>query len=190
MGVSTRVVLYAPSDSAAQRAARAAFARIAALEQVLSDYQPDSEVRRLCARAGGPAVAVSGDLAFALRRALGLARETDGAFDVTVQPVAALWRTARRTGRLPEAAALRSALQRVGRQDVQLDPRARSVRLARPGMCLDFGGIGKGYALDEALRALRARQVDRALLVMGGETLAGRAPPGRRGWRVEVEQAD
>ena len=62
MGTTARVVLYAADRAQAERAARAAFARIAALDQALSDYRPDSELMRLCARAGQGAVAIGADL--------------------------------------------------------------------------------------------------------------------------------
>src|SRR5881394_4546137 len=69
MGVAVRIELYAPDDPAARRAARAAYARIAELEDVMSDYRPESEVRRLAARAGEP-VRVSDDLFVVLARAV------------------------------------------------------------------------------------------------------------------------
>src|SRR5947209_16784098 len=80
MGVAARIVLYAPDDATARRAARAAYARMAELEDVMSDYRPESEVRRLAARAGA-AIPVSGDLFVVLARAVDLWGRSDGAFD-------------------------------------------------------------------------------------------------------------
>src|SRR5947209_2526107 len=62
MGVDARVVVYAPDRAAAEEACTAAFARIAALDSIMSDYRRDSELMRLCARAGGPSARVSPDL--------------------------------------------------------------------------------------------------------------------------------
>src|SRR2546430_7466813 len=111
MGVAVRIELYAPADAAARVAARAAYTRIAELEDVMSDYRPQSEVRRL-AEQPGIAVPVSEPLFAVLTRALALARQSDGAFDITVGPFVALWRSARRTGRLPNRAQLDSAARR------------------------------------------------------------------------------
>jgi len=189
MGVAARIVLYAPDDATARRAARAAYARMALLEDIMSDYRPESEVRRLAARAGA-AVPVSGDLFVVLARAVDLWRRSDGAFDPTVGPFVELWRAARRTGRLPPRAELDAAARRVGSDKVHLDSVARTVRLDAPGMRIDLGGIAKGYILDRALDALRAQGVTRALLEAGGDIVLGDAPPGRRGWRIALPEGD
>ena len=189
MGVVARLVLYAPDSAAARQAASAAFARIAALNDVMSDYQPTSELMRLCQRAGGPPVPVSDDLFLVLRRAQALAARTDGAFDVTAGPYVRLWRTARRTGRLPPPESARAARRRVGWQHVRLDSNAQTVRLAVPGMQLDLGGLAKGYAADEALEALRWHGAPRALVQIGGDIVVGAPPPGRDGWRVALQHA-
>jgi len=189
MGVAARIVLYAPDDATARRAARAAYARMALLEDIMSDYRPESEVRRLAVRAGAD-VPVSVDLFVVLARAVDLWRRSDGAFDPTVGPFVELWRAARRTGRLPPRAELDSAARRVGSDKVHLDSVARTVRLDAPGMRIDLGGIAKGYILDRALDALRAQGVTRALLEAGGDIVLGDAPPGRRGWRIALPEGD
>ena len=189
MGMAVRIVVYAADDATARRAARAAYARIAELEDVMSDYRPESEVRRLAARAGEP-VRVSDDLFVVLARAVDLWRRSEGAFDVTVGPFVELWRTARRTGALPPRAALDSAARRVGSDKVHLDSVARTVRLDTPGMRIDLGGIAKGYILDRALDALRVQGVTRALLQAGGDIVLGDPPPGRRGWRIAIAAGD
>jgi len=189
MGVAVRIVLYARDDAIARRAARAAYARMAELEDVMSDYRPASEVRRLTERAG-EAVRVSDDLFAVLARAVDLWRSSDGAFDVTVGPFVELWRAARRTGRMPPRPALDSAAGRVGSDKVHLDSVARTVRLDVPGMRIDLGGIAKGYILDRALDALRAQGVTRALLEAGGDIVLGAAPPGRPGWRIALPTGD
>jgi len=189
MGVAVRVVLYAPDDATARRAARVAYARMAELEDVMSDYRPESEVRRLAERAGA-AVPVSDDLFVVLARALDVWRRSDGAFDPSVGPFVELWRTARRAGRLPPRAELDAAARRVGSDKVHLDSVARTVRLDVAGMRLDLGGIAKGFILDRALDALRAQGVRRALLEAGGDIVVGDAPPGRRGWRIALPEGD
>jgi thiamine biosynthesis lipoprotein len=183
MGVATRIVVYAADDGTARRAARAAYARIAELEEIMSDYRPQSEVRRLADRSGAD-VPVSEPLYAVLARALELARLSDGAFDPTVGPFVELWREARRTARLPARPALDSAAARVGWQKVRLDSATRSVRLDVAGMGIDLGGIAKGYILDQARAELNRHGVRRVLLEAGGDISTGDPPPGRAGWRV------
>lgn len=190
MGTEVRVVLHASTADHAARAAGAAFRRIAQLDSLLSDYRDDSELAWLTARAGGTPTPVSADLLAVLQRAVALSAETGGAFDVTVGPLVRLWREARRTGRLPDTAAIRAAAARVGWRHVLIDSVARTARLALPGMQLDLGEIAKGYAADQALQALRALGVEHAMVAIGGEIVVGRAPPGEPGWRIAVEPAD
>lgn len=190
MGVQARLVLYAPDAAAARTAAAAALDRMAALEDVMSDYRPTSELMRLCGRPAGTPVAVSEDLFAVLARAQALAERSAGAFDVTVGPFVQLWRAARRTGVLPADAALAAARPRVGWEKLLLDPAARTATLLAPGMRLDLGGIAKGYAVDAALQVLAAHGIDRALVVFGGDMAASGPPPGLDGWPVEVAHAD
>ncbi|HSV74584.1 MAG TPA: FAD:protein FMN transferase [Chthonomonadales bacterium] len=186
MGVQARIVLYASTEDHAERAAGAAFARIAALDAALSDHRPDSELMRLRDGAGGPSRPVSPDLLAVLVAAVDMARRSDGAFDPTVGPASRLWREARRTGRFPSAEALRQTRELVDWRQVHISTSPPAVRLGRPGMRLDLGGIAKGFALDRAMDELRTHDIAAALVEMGGDILVSNAPPGRPGWTVEV----
>lgn len=186
MGVQARVVLYAADEDAARAAVLVAFARLDELDAALSDWRDDSELARVCARAGAGPVPVGGDLYRAVERALEMADLSGGAYDPTVGPWTLLWREARRTGSPPAPDALARAAERVGYRGVRLDPEAWTVELERAGMRLDLGGIGKGLAADEALRALRDRGVDSALVDLGGDLALGAPPPGARGWIVDA----
>ena len=191
MGVSFRVVLYAPDKAKAQSAAAAAFDRIQKLNDILSDYDPDSELSRLSQTAGqAKAVPVGADLWQVLSRAQILAERSEGAFDVTVGPVVTLWRKARRENQLPKRELLAEARAAVGFQKMQLDARRHTVELRVPGMRLDVGGIAKGYAVDEALAVLRAQGVRRALVSGGGDLAVSDPPPGQKGWRIQVAALD
>jgi thiamine biosynthesis lipoprotein len=189
MGLPVRILLHAPDEPRADRAARAAFERIAALDRVMSDYLPESELRRL---EGGSTewTPVSPDMLEVLTTAVAVARATDGAFDPTVGPVVALWREARKSGKLPPASALDAARAAIGWRHLEIDRERGAVRLTKPGMRLDLGGIAKGYILQQALRTLRMNGVGRALIEAGGDIVAGSGPPGLAGWRVEVADAD
>ncbi len=187
MGTLVRVTLYAPDERVASRAFRAAFDRIAALDDTLSDYRADSELNRLTATAVRRPVEVSEDLLAVLLASQKLSEETAGAFDVTQGPVIRLWREARRGNRLPDPAALREAAARSGYRALHLDSGHRTVTLDTAGMALDVGGIGKGYAASEALEAIARLGVRSALVAISGDLAFGGAPPRQRGWRIGVQ---
>lgn len=184
MGSKVQITLYATDEASAKRGAAAAFARVAELDALMSDYRPTSELMRLCHKAGGGPVPVSEDLFLVLSRAQEVSRRSDGAFDVTVGPIVKLWRRARKSFLMPDPDDLAKARALVGWQMVKLDEKARTVELVKPGMLLDLGGIAKGYAADAALKALRQHGIDRALVALSGDIAASGPPPGEEGWKV------
>jgi len=182
MGTLFRIVVHGHDAAAAQQAMDAAFVRGRDLDAKLSDYRADSEINRL---SDAPA-RVGEDLWTVLAVAQRVARESDGAFDVTLGPVVRLWREARRTGRLPSEAERARARSLTGWHRVHLDQGTRAVRID-PGTRLDFGGIAKGYAAGQMLAVLRDRGFPQALVAAGGDLALGDAPPGHKGWRIELD---
>lgn len=186
MGTLFTINLYAPDQNSAEAAADAAFRRVDALEDIMSDYQADSELMLLCDQPFGKPVPVSADLFDVLQRAQNISKLSDGAFDVTVGPYIRLWRFARKRKVLPTPAEIAAARAAVGWQKLRLDRRNRTVTLLAPNMRLDLGGIGKGYAADQAMRVLNARGIDRALIAASGDIAIGKPPPGQPGWKVGI----
>ncbi len=187
MGTKYIVLLYAPSPELARKALDAAFARIAQLDQVLSDYDPDSELSCLSRSAPHPKpVPISQDLFDVLWQAQKLSRASHGAFDATVGPLTKLWRRARRQRKRPDNQRLHDAKAAVGYQYLVLDRCHRTAQLTRPHMRLDLGGIAKGYAIDQALHTLREMGIDRALVNASGDMAATGPPPNKKGWAVAI----
>jgi thiamine biosynthesis lipoprotein len=186
MGTTCRITLYGVDERSAGEAAKAAFARIAQLDDMMTDYRPSSELMRLCEKAGTGPVPVSGDLFTVLAYGQEISKLSDGAFDVSVGPLVQLWRRARRTKLFPDPVQIAGARDRVGYRYITLDGVKHTVRLEKPGMRLDLGGIAKGYAADEALKVLGRHGVSRALVAAGGDIAASEGPPDARGWKVGI----
>ncbi|MCE9555104.1 MAG: FAD:protein FMN transferase [Planctomycetes bacterium] len=187
MGTRFRVVLYGPDRVTANEAAQAAFDRIAKLDSVLSDYNPQSELSRLSvSNSLERPVKVSDELWPVLHHAQQLALQSDGAFDITAGPLTSLWRSSRRSGHLPSKDELLTARQATGYSHLKLNACQRTAQLLRPNMRLDLGGIAKGYAADEGLRILAKRGIVHALVAASGDIAVGAPPPGERGWRIAI----
>jgi thiamine biosynthesis lipoprotein len=186
MGTLFKIIVYAPDEATADQAVKAAFARVVALDGIMSDYKPTSELMRLCAKAGGDPVPVSVELFFVLSMAQEVARKSDDAFDVTVGPVVKLWRQCRKARHLPDPKQLAEALALVGYRNIRLDEKARTVQLLKAGMQLDLGGIAKGYAADEILAVLKQHGLTRALAAAGGDVTVSGPPPDAEGWKVVI----
>ncbi len=186
MGTAFTLVLYSPDEALARRASRAAFERIRALDAALTDYDPASELMRLCDHAGGPPVAASPDLFAVMSRAKELWERSGGALDPSIAPVVRLWRRARREKKRPDPELLAKAKALVGADAIRLDPAARTIQLTRPGMKLDLGAIAKGYASGEAIAVLKAQGIASALVAGSGDVVVSGPPPGREGWTIAV----
>ena len=187
MGVPFRIILYAPDEAKAREAATAAFARISDLNRILSNYETDSELSQLGYRSGTTAwFDTSEDLFRILSRAQRLAQATDGAFDITVGPVAASWRNARRTLTYPHTDQLKRFMGRIGWQQLKLDYSRRKVSLRLTGMRLDPGGIAKGDALDQALHTLCQQGIESALVAGAGDIAVSSPPPEKSAWRIQL----
>jgi len=191
MGTSFVIVVFAPHDTSLEPAVQAAFARIAELDSVLSNYRVDSKLNQFCDTAPhATPVRLGDDMWYVLSRSLELAKLTDGAFDVTVGPLTKLWRRARRRGELPDDRLLQAARERTGCRFLHLDIESQSAQLGLPGMQIDLGAIAKGYAADEALRVLREHGWSRASVDAGGDFALGDPPPGKAGWRIAIASTE
>ncbi|GAB4001100.1 FAD:protein FMN transferase [Spirosoma daeguense] len=187
MGTQFNVLFYAPDSLTAQRAYAAVSARMDTLNQVMSDYLDGSEINRLSSAAGsGRWIPVSTDLFNVLKKAKAIAEFSKGRYDPTIGPLSLLWRRAVRRKEFPARSVRQKAHRAVGYRFMELDSATYSVRLLRAGMRLDVGGIGQGFAVDEALLVLNQFGIRAALIDIGGDILAGNAPPGSTGWRVMV----
>jgi thiamine biosynthesis lipoprotein len=166
-------------------AAQAALAEVDRLEAALTVFRETSEVSQVNAAAGSAPVAVGAWVLDLVQRSLDLHSATGGAFDVTTTPLSRAWGFLRREGRLPSVDEVDRARSTVGMDKVVLDHRDRTVRFTAPGVELNFGSIGKGYALDWIAGLLRDRGVSRALLSAGGSSVLAMGG-GAEGFMIDV----
>lgn len=186
MGTQFTISLYAPDEASGRQAAAAGFAKVAALNQAMTDYDPESELMRLCRQPVGKPVWVSAELFAVLQEAQRIAQLSGGAFDPTIGPVVRLWRRARRLESLPAPDQLNQARSFVGWQKFQCDAAQQTITLRNSNLQLDLGGIAKGFAADQALKVLCDCGIRRALVAASGDIAVGDAPPGQSGWRVSI----
>ena len=187
MGATLTISVWTTETAAASRAIGAAFADVDRLEGLLSVWRDGSDVVRLNAAAGGPAIPVAEETRAVLMAALEASRLTDGKFDVTFGSLSDLWRFDHdQDNRIPDAEAIAARLPLVDHTAVVVDAPAGKARIARPGIRIHLGGIGKGYAVDRLAARLRGDGFADFLVQSGGDLYAA----GRRGdrpWRVGLQ---
>ena len=187
MGSPFTITIYGNDSAAVANAAAAAFRKADTLNAILSDYADSSEINRLSATSGmNRYVPVSTPLFDILQRSLLAAQLSKGSYDITIGPVVRLWRVARKTKIFPRTDSIRSALLRVGYQNLHLDTITHSVWLEKPGMRLDVGGLGKGFVAQAALDLLQNSGFLSSMVNAGGKIVIGHAPPGKAGWLIGI----
>lgn len=188
MATRFELVLHGDRAAALRAAGEEAIEEIHRLESVLSLYRPDSQIAAVNRDAHLGPVRVSPEVFRLIQRALLFAQETAGAFDITVAPLLRAWGLMKDTGHLPSETELAEARACVGSDLVELDPDRFGIRFRRPGVMLDLGSIGKGYALDRAMERLAEAGVRHALVHGGTSTvIALGSPPDAETWRVAID---
>jgi len=188
MGQPVHLLLFSTSEAHGYEAAQAALAELRRVEGALSLFDDRSDLVELNHRAGGGPIGVGPDLVAVLSAAVRFGRDTQGAFDVAVEPLMRAWgfHAARTTP--PSEREIGEARAAVLAADIEVGPGRAA--LASRSTQLDLGGIGVGYGLDRAADVLRGAGIRRALIDVSGDCLAIGAPPGADGWPVEVADPD
>ncbi|MCL5281549.1 MAG: FAD:protein FMN transferase [Planctomycetes bacterium] len=188
MGTFSRVVVIARSQRAAQRCIEAAFDVQNRIEALMSDFRADSELSKVNRLAAQGPVPVSEMTFEVLQQSVHFSTLSEGAFDVTVGPLVDLWRKAGKMDVPPTDEALAEARRKVGSDKLILDEKNRTVRFAVAGMRVDLGGIGKGYAVDKAVEAMRKCGARGGLVDLGGNIRCfGRPPQDQERWRIGLQ---
>ena len=187
MGTDYTLYIYAADAASADREAERVFEIVDQLDALLSNYKPDSELSRINHEAADHPVTTDPETFRFLEASLAWSARSDGAFDITVGKLMKAWGFFRSTGQVPTQADQAEVRAETGWKRVSLDASARTVRFTAPGVELDPGGIGKGFAVDAAVKAMREDGVHAALLSAGSSTVYGLgAPPDAAGWKVRV----
>ena len=180
MGTLVTVTAVGQTDTVAQEAVAAAFREIHRLEELLSTWIPASELSRVNAAAGRDAVAVSAETFELLTRSMEIAELTGGGFNIAVGPAVEAWSVTERM-RIPAQDELDRLKTIVDPAQVRLDARARTVFLLKPGMRVDVGGIGKGFAADRAVAVMQTAGATAGVVALSGDIKTfGRSPNGAR----------
>jgi thiamine biosynthesis lipoprotein len=191
MGTIAHIVAVAPDEKRANISIESAFTMLAVVEKLMSDYDPASQLSVVNEGAYESQVKVSGPLFEVLAAAVEYSKKTDGAFDVTIGPVVDAWRKAAGEERKPTDEELAAAKERVGYEKLLLDAENRTVKFAVEGMRLDLGGIAKGYAIDRAVKSMRASGAVGGMVDVGGDIRCfGKRKDNAQQWLVGLQNPE
>ena len=185
MGTYTHVTIVTADSNAAAPLAAKAHARFHELDSLMTNWTTTSEVARLNRDAQTGPTHVQQEVATVLAKCGHVNAATNGAMDITVEPLVRAWGFLGGKPHVPDSATVAQAFEHVGAQHVHFDP-TRSTLQLDPGTRIDLGGIAKGYAVDQVAKLLQEANVHDALVDLSGNMAALGAPPGERGWRIGI----
>jgi thiamine biosynthesis lipoprotein len=189
MDTVTTITVLSPSQEKAKEAIEEGFAEIKRLETLLNYYSDESEISAVNRSSGKNPVRVSRDTFDIIRKAIGIAEETDGAFNPAIGPVMKLWKFAVQEPErsLPSGKMISDALKLVDYRKIGMNESDYSVFLEVTGMEIDLGGIAKGYAADRAIEAIRLKGVRAALVSIAGDIKGFGSREEGRPWKVGIQ---
>ncbi len=189
LGSTFTIVLYGEDENQMRAASDEAAEEARRIDHMISNYLPSSEWSEINREAATRPVKISPEDFDLLSACVRYSRESEDAFDITVGPLMKVWGFYKGTGHLPHKAEVMGALERVGYRHLLLNPDAMTVRFDAPGVELDPGGIGKGYAVDRMVDVLKKDGIRTALV--GGSASSiyalGAPPSDTRGWKISIK---
>jgi thiamine biosynthesis lipoprotein len=186
MGTWASLTLVTADSAAVADAAYDALVVLHRVDSLMSNWTESSEVTRINRAAANEPVVVQPEVARVIAFALEVARESGGAFDITVEPLVRAWGFLGGTPRVPAKEEIDAALRHIGYENLRFDPETRTLRRTEDGARVDLGGIAKGYGVDVVAEVLRERGVTNALVDLSGNMVAMGDAAGHDGWTVGI----
>jgi FAD:protein FMN transferase len=186
MGTIFEIAAYDRSSEHASRAIEKAFQEVIRLDNLLSNYKPESALSRVNRNAHFHTETIPSDLYRVIEQSLQFSKLSGGEFDISIAPLVNLWKSALRGEGTPSRAQQDEVRSCIGYEKIELTP-PNQVRFRSSCLQLDLGAIGKGYAIDRAAKVLYSMGIRDALVVAGGSTILGMgSPPKQTGWLIHL----
>ncbi|HWP91314.1 MAG TPA: FAD:protein FMN transferase [Thermodesulfobacteriota bacterium] len=187
MGTVIEFRLYCQTKELCNEAIFDAYSEVKRLDDMLSNYKTDSNLSLVNSQAGKGRIKVPPEFVELTERAVYFSNLTDGAFDITVGDLVDLWRNSQQKDDMPDEKTIkRTVSECVGSKKIALYPREKEIQLKSSCLSIDFGGIGKGYAVDRALKILKANGIESGVINFSGNIYAIGSPPGEEGWTIAI----
>jgi thiamine biosynthesis lipoprotein len=168
MGTAIRVELWSDDKAAGEAAIDAVMEEMHRIDREMSPFKPESELSRINREAADHPVPISTEMFDILSRSIEFSELSGGVFDITFSSVGYMYDYRRHLK--PTDREIEKALPGINYRHLLLDKDKRTIRFARPGVRIDLGGIGKGYAVDNCIALLKKRGVTHALVTAGGDS--------------------
>jgi thiamine biosynthesis lipoprotein len=187
MGCPFELTVVAENPDWADGMIEVGVSEIRRIERLLTTFNDESETAYINAHAGLMPVTVSAEVFHLIDRALRISALTQGAFDITYGSIdKSLWNFDLTMKTLPDPASAKKLVRLIDYRKIEMDPSEKTVFLKEKGMRIGFGGIGKGYAAEQAKAVMRANGVENGVVNASGDLTAWGHQPDGRPWSVGI----
>lgn len=186
MGSKFDITISAVDSLQAERYIDEVITEITRIENLISDWKFDSQVSEINRMAGKQAVKVDQELFDLTQRALFFSQITDGAFDISSAAMDKIWKFDGSMKQLPSKEELTKAIEKVGYQNIILNPADTTVFLKKEGMKIGFGATGKGYAADKGRNLMQQMGVKAGIVNASGDMAVWSDDIPQKKWRIGI----
>jgi len=161
--------------------------RVNELDDLLSAFKPNSDISKLNSNSGKGYVEIHKDTFMLLSRSIEFSKMSSGAFDISIRPLVELWGIGKKNNFIPSTDEISKVRKLVNYKNIMLDSKNKMAALLKEGQAIDLGGIAKGFAADEVKRILLERNIESAIINLGGNIVTiGNKPDGNR-WKIGIQ---
>ena len=186
MGSRFDITIVANEASEAESLIDTAIAEITRIENLISEWRPETQVSLVNRNAGITPVKVDKELFDLTERALFFSKITDGAFDISFAAMDRIWKFDGSMTTMPSPETVKKSVEKVGYKNIILDKEKSTIFLAKEGMKIGFGSIGKGYAADKTREYMIAKGVKAGIINASGDMNTWGKQPDGENWTVGI----
>ena len=190
MGSSFSFTAIHENDTIAWKSIESAIQECQRIERLISSWNPESQTSEVNKNAGERPVKVSGELFQLIERAKKVSDLTNGAFDISFASIDKLWKFDGSMTTLPSEKEINASVRLIDYQSIILNKEDTTVLLARQGMKIGFGGIGKGYAANKAKQIMQEQGIANGIVNAGGDLITWGTQADGESWKVGIAAPD
>lgn len=186
MGSRWQVSIVATDSLVAEQHIDTVIAEVSRIENLISDWKPESQVSQVNSHAGLKAIKVDKEVFEITRRAIALSELTGGAFDISFAAMERIWKFDGSMTEMPSAELIKKSVEKVGYRNIVLDSANSTIFLKLKGMKIGFGALGEGYAADRCRELMRKKGIRAGIVNGSGDISTWGKQPNGKPWSIGI----
>ncbi|MDV3559124.1 thiamine biosynthesis protein ApbE [Elizabethkingia anophelis] len=186
MGSRFQITLVDKDSISAERNIDKAVAEITRIENLISEWRPETQISQVNQNAGIKPIKVDREVFDLTKKGLYFSKLTDGAFDISIVAMDKIWKFDDSMDELPSEQAIKESVRNVDYRNIILDSTNSTIFLRNPGMKIGFGSIGKGYAADKTRDLMKSMGVKAGIIDASGDISTWGTQPDGKPWAIGI----